>query len=197
MNKKSLEALIKAGAMDEFGERGIMLANVENMLTYSKEAGKMSENQDSLFGAYITEMGDVNNFKLQEAPAALPLEKLGWERELLGLYLSGHPLDKFKKIIDEKNYSIKNIKTEPKEGKEVTVAGIIEEVREITTKKGDPMAFVKLSDYFETLETVVFPKTMAQLKSLLIKDKCVAIKGKVSLRNGEVTLIVDNMKELV
>ncbi len=197
LNKKSLEALIKAGAMDEFGERGIMLANVENMLTYSKEAGKMSENQDSLFGAYITEMGDVNNFKLQEAPAALPLEKLGWERELLGLYLSGHPLDKFKKIIDEKNYSIKNIKTEPKEGKEVTVAGIIEEVREITTKKGDPMAFVKLSDYFETLETVVFPKTMAQLKSLLIKDKCVAIKGKVSLRNGEVTLIVDKMKELV
>lgn len=197
LNKKSLEALIKAGAMDEFGERGLMLGNVENMLTYSKEANKISADQDSLFGAYVAGMENVNNFKLMDAPKATAMETLAWERELLGLYLSGHPLDKFKKTIEEKKYSIKNIKEEPKEGKEVMVAGMIEELREIITKKGDPMAFMKLSDYGDTLETVVFPKIMTQYKNLLLKDKCVAIKGKISLRNGEITLIVDKMKELV
>jgi len=197
LNKKSLEALIKAGAMDEFGDRGQMLVNVENMLTYSKEASKMSENQDSLFGAFVEGMENVNNFKLVDAPPATVMEKLSWERELLGLYLSGHPLDKFRKIIEEKNYKIAKVKTEGKEGKEFTVAGIIEEIRAIITKKGDNMAFVKLSDYTDTLETVVFPRTMTEFKNLLVKDKCVAIKGKVSLRNGETTLIVDKMRELI
>ena len=197
LNKKSLEALIKAGAMDEFGERGQLLGNVENMLTYSKEAAKTSENQDSLFGTYIAGLENMDNFRLQDAPKATPIETLNWERELLGLYLSGHPLDKFKTIIEEKNYHIKSAKENPKENKEVTVAGIIEEIREIVTKKGDSMAFVKLSDYNDTLETVVFPRTMAEFRTILIKDKCVAIKGKISLRNGEITLIVDKMKELI
>jgi DNA polymerase-3 subunit alpha len=197
LNKKSLEALIKAGAMDEYGERGLMLGNVENMLTYSKEANKISENQDSLFGTYVGGVTDVNNFTLLESPAATATEKLTWERELLGLYLSGHPLDKFKTVIEEKKYNIKNVKDNPKEGKEVTVAGMIEEIREIITKKGDPMAFMKLSDYGDTLETVVFPKIMAEYKNSLLKDKCVAIKGKISLRNGEITLIVDKIKELI
>lgn len=204
LNKKSLEALIKAGAMDEFGERGQMLGNVENMLTYSKEANKISADQDSLFGpsmgragACVAGMDNVNNFKLVDAPKATAMETLAWERELLGLYLSGHPLDKFKKTIEEKNYSIKKAKEEPKEGKEVMIAGMIEDVREIVTKKGDAMAFVKLSDYDDTIEMVVFPRTMAEYKKILLKDKCVAIKGKISLRNGEITLIVDKMKELV
>ena len=197
LNKKSLEALIKAGAMDEFGERGQMLGNVENMLTYSKEAGKISENQDSLFGAYVEGLESANNFKLVDAPKATATETLAWERELLGLYLSGHPLDKFRKIIEEKNYKINEVKTKGKEGKEFMVAGIIEDIRPITTKKGDNMAFIKLSDYNDTLECVVFPRTMAEFKNILIKDKCIAIKGKVSVRNGEITLIVDKVKELV
>jgi len=197
LNKKSLEALIKAGAMDEFGERGQMLGNIENMLIYSKEANNKAENQDSLFGNYIDGLENVNNFKLQEAPEATAIEKLAWERELLGLYLSGHPLDKFKKTIEEKNYKINYAKINAKEGKEFMIAGMIEEVRAIVTKKGDNMAFVKISDYDDTLEMVVFPRTMSEFKDLLIKDKCVAVKGKISLRNGEITLIVDKMKELV
>jgi DNA polymerase III subunit alpha len=197
LNKKSVEALIKAGALDEFGERGQMLGNIENILAYSKEANNASENQDSLFGTYVAGLEDVNNFKLQDAPPATATERLTWERELLGLYLSGHPLDKFRKIISEKNYCIKNVKNEPKEGKEVTVAGMIEEIREIISKKGDPMSFMKLSDYDDTLETVIFPRTMTEFKNILLKDTCVAIKGKISLRNGEITLIVDKMKELI
>ncbi len=197
LNKKSLEALIKAGAMDEFGERGQMLANVENMLTYSKEANQIPDNQDSLFGTHVPGLESANNFTLADAPKATPIETLGWERELLGLYLSGHPLDKFRKIIEDKKYNISHAKNNPKENKEITVAGIIEDIRAIVTKKGDNMAFVKLSDFDDVIETVVFPRTMVEFKNILIKDKCVAIKGKISLRNGETTLIVDKMKELI
>jgi DNA polymerase-3 subunit alpha len=197
LNKKSLEALIKAGAMDEFGERGQMLGNVENMLTYSKEAGKLSSDQDSLFGTYVENMGNINNFKLLDAPAVTASERLAWEKELLGLYISGHPLDKFKKIIEEKNYSINKAKTDAKEGKEVMVAGTLEEIRMIVTKKGDPMAFIKVSDYSESLEAVAFPRTMIEFKNILIKDKCVALKGKISMRNGEVSLLIDKVKELI
>jgi DNA polymerase-3 subunit alpha len=111
--------------------------------------------------------------------------------------LSGHPLDKFKKTIEEKNYNIKNAKDNPKEGKEVMIAGIVEDIRAIVTKKGDNMAFVKLSDYDNTIEAVVFPRTMVEYKNLLVKDKCIAVKGKISLRNGETTLIIDKIKELI
>ena len=197
LNKKSLEALIKAGAMDQFGERGQMLVNIENMLVYSKEVSKVAENQDSLFGTYIEGVNNVNNFKLTDAPMATPTEKLNWERELLGLYLSGHPLDKFRKVIDEKNYKINNAKLDPKEGKECVIAGIIEEIRPIVTKKGDAMAFVKLSDFETSIDAVVFPRTMAEFKNILVKDKAVAVKGKVSLRNGEISLIIDKVKELI
>lgn len=197
LNKKSLEALIKAGAMDEFGERGIMLANVENMLTYSKENSKISENQDSLFGTYVAGLENVNNFKLVEATPATATEKLAWEKELLGLYLSGHPLDKFRKTIEDKKYQIKNIKDNPKEGKEVIIAGIIQEIRPIITKKGDNMAFVKIADFNEMIEAVVFPRTMSEFKNQIALDKCLAIKGKISLRNGEISLIVEKVKELV
>jgi DNA polymerase-3 subunit alpha len=202
LNKKSLEALIKVGAMDEFGERGIMLGNVENMLSYSREASKVSENQDSLFGTYVENL-QGSNFKLVEMPAATPAERLNWERELLGLYLSGHPLDKFRKTIEEKNYKITRVKTGGKDGgmmtdgEELIVAGMIEEIRSIVTKKGDAMAFIKLSDFNDTLETVVFPRIMSEFKNLLAKDKAVAVKGKVSMRNGEISLIVDKVRELI
>ncbi len=197
LNKKSLEALIKAGALDEFGERGQMLFNIEDMLIYSKEADKTPESQDSLFGTYIDGIDDINNFKLKDAPPATATERLAWEKELLGLYISGHPLDKFSKLIEDKKYHIKNIKENPKEGKDVVVAGIVQEVRPIVTKKGDNMAFIKISDFAETLEAVVFPRTLAEFKNQIIPDKCLAFKGKISLRNGEISLIIDKVKELV
>ena len=107
-------------------------------------------------------------------------EKLAWEKELLGLYLSGHPLDKFRKIIDEKNYSIKKVKKNPKEGKEVMIAGIVLELRPVITKKGDNMAFLKIADFDDVLECVTFPRTMVEFKNQLVLDKCLALKGKIN-----------------
>lgn len=195
INKKSLEALIKAGAMDCFSlDRGLMLGNIETLLAYNKEREKHPDNQDSLFGL-MADTTSLPTLKLADVPKALPAEKLAWEKELLGLYISGHPLDKFREIIDKRDVDIKRAK-ELKDGTEITIAAIIEEIKPITTKKGDNMAFVRIADFSGTMEAVVFPRTLVEFKSSFVTDKCLAIKGKISERNGEKSMIIERVKVL-
>jgi DNA polymerase-3 subunit alpha len=195
LNKKSLEALIKAGAMDEFGERGQMLANVENMLSYNKEKAKASDNQESLFGA-SSEVTDGSDFMLVPATAATQTEKLVWEKELLGLYISGHPLDKFKSVLEKRDITIARVKTEMKEGMIAVLGGIIEEAKPILTKKNDQMMFLRLADLTGAIEVVVFPRVFEEFKKFLVAEKCIVIKGKISNRNDEISLIAEKIKEL-
>lgn len=196
LNKKSLEALIKAGAMDRFGiDRGVLLGNLETLLAHNKEKLKQSDNQDSLFGL-MSDTSSIPSLKLAEVPNIDPREKLAWEKELLGLYISGHPLDKYKDIISKRDLDIKKIKDTLKDGTEITLACIIEEIKPITTKKGDAMAFVKVADFSGELETVIFPKVLAEFKNAFIPDKCLALKGKVSERNGQKSMIVEKVKIL-
>lgn len=199
LNKKSLESLIKAGAMDDFGERGQLLANMENLLKYNKDAGKQSDSQDSLFGLFDGNSG--TKFKLEPAQEATKEEKLSWEKELLGLYISGHPLDKWKEVLEKQKVSIKKIKEETDSVRQVVdkgtpLAGIITEIRVISTKNNDQMAFMKIADLNESIEVVVFPKTFTQYKAVLIPDKCIALIGKISDRNGEVGLIAEKIKAI-
>lgn len=195
LNKKSLEALIKCGAMDELGERGLLLGNAEAMLAYNKEKEKGPANQDSLFGA--TGPGAlISDLTLKESPATPTAEKLAWEKELLGLYVSGHPLDRVREKLEKAQISIKKVKAEVTAGKEGMVAGIIEDCKPVITKKGDKMAFIRLADFTDKIEIVVFPKTWFEFKSLLELDKCIAVKGKISDRNGELSMIADNIRGL-
>ncbi len=211
MNKRSLEALIKAGALDEFADRGVMLANSENLLKYNKEVSKKNQNQDSLFGMFDglpTETAKYEAFTLEPAEKATMKDKLAWEKELLGLYISGHPLDKYRATLEKQQISIKKIKDLPitdsadaealksqiDAGK--PIGGIIEEVKEIMTKNNEPMAFIKIADFTGSIDAVVFPKTYAQYKSAIVPDKCIACICKVSERNGEISLIVDRLKVL-
>ncbi len=195
LNKKSLEALIKAGAMDEFGERGLMLSNLENLLTYNKEKNKNGDNQSSLFGL-MTDTSTVPTLRLEPASPATSAEKLTWEKELLGLYISGHPLDKFAEKLSGKDSSIKKICEEAKEGMPVVFGGIVEEAKNIVTKKGDSMLFLKISDLTGSIECVVFPRVFQEFKDFFVPEKCIAIKGKISMRNGTVSVIAEKAKSL-
>lgn len=195
LNKKSLEALIKAGALDEFNERGILLANLEYLLQFHKENISAVKNQTNLFGAIPSAVSA--KLKLETAPDIAIAEKLAWEKELLGLYISGHPLDKYRKIFEKRDINIKKITTSMKEGMLVVVGGIIEEVKPIITKKNEAMCFMKMADLSGSIEVVVFPKIMTEFKKYLIAEKCVAVKGKISLRNGSVSIIADKFKELL
>ncbi|OGZ03677.1 MAG: DNA polymerase III subunit alpha [Candidatus Lloydbacteria bacterium RIFCSPHIGHO2_01_FULL_41_20] len=194
LNKKSLESLVKSGSLDELGERGALLGNTEEALNHNREIGKIDQNQISLFSGAETAGPE---FKLKKAPHATKEEKLAWEKELLGLYVSGHPLDKHREKLEKKEINIKKIKEELKEGMLCAISGIIEEVKIVFTKNNDQMAFIKLTDLSGTIETVAFPKIFQGNKNLFIQDKCISIKGRISNRNGETSILIEGVKELV
>ena len=173
--------------------RGVPLANLDDMLAYNKEHTKV-ENQDSLFGA--AGVNDMPSLRLKPSAPATPSDKLKWEKELLGLFISGHPLDKFKEAMDKRNTDINRFKSELKEGMTGVVAGIIEEHKEVRTKKGELMYFAKIADLTGSIEAVFFPKICEQFKQFIIIDSCVAIKGKLSLRNGTHSIVADAVKAL-
>ena len=188
--------MIKAGAMDSFGiDRGILLGNIETLLAYNKERGSQADNQDSLFGL-MSDTSTIPTLKLAEVPNADPREMLVWEKELLGLYISGHPLDKYRDIINKRDMDIKKAQETLKDKQEVTLACIIEEIKPISTKKGDMMAFIRVADFSGSLEVVVFPKTLLEFKSAFTPDRCLAIKGKMSERNGQKSMIAEKVKVL-
>src|SRR3989344_2413563 len=192
LNKKSLEALVKCGALDSFGERGTMLANIEDLLAYNKEQSKNS-NHDSLFGGLSEENTGI---KMAPAKKATMNDMLAWEKELLGLYIPGHPLDRVKDQLTRQGNSIKKIKEELKEGMTTVIAGIVEEVKPLLTKKGEQMMFMRIADYTGSIETVVFPRVLTEYKTLLTPESCIAIKGKFSLRNDTPSILVDKVKGL-
>lgn len=194
LNKKTLEALTKAGALDSLGEeRGAILAHIEDVLAYHKEHLE-NGNQDSLFGG-MSESASMPVFKLKEADPIDEKLKLAWEKELLGLYLSGHPLDKFREKFEQANYQIKDLGKLSNE-MQVVVGGIIESVREVITKRGDRMAFVKLADFHGNIEAVCFASVYQNKKDILMVDSCVAVKGRISNRNGEPSIVIEDLKLL-
>lgn len=197
LNKKSLEALIMCGAMDQFGERGYLLANVEEMLSFNKAlAEDHNKGSVSLFDG----MDDAPSARLvlkDAAPTPVKIA-LAWEKELLGQYVSGHPLDAYKERLEKVGASIKKTKEDIHPGATTVIAGIVEDVREIyTKKKNEKMAFLRIKDLDDSLECVVFPKTFVEVRGLCKNEMLVLIKGKVSERNGELSMIVDKIQELI
>jgi DNA polymerase-3 subunit alpha len=224
LNKKSLEALIKSGAMDSFGhDRGVLLGNTETLLAYNKEHENQPENQDSLFGA-MTDTSSVPTLKLADFPVATATEKLAWEKELLGLYISGHPLDRYRAIIEKKDMNIAKVKamqlpggensieknnveknastnavaknTKKPEDPIVVIAAIVDEVRPVMTKKNEMMLFIKITDFTGTLEAVVFPRTYQEFRIAFVPEQCLALKGRITERRGEKSMIVERVKKL-
>jgi DNA polymerase-3 subunit alpha len=153
LNKKSLESLIKAGALDSFAVstphipaseyRATLLHNLETLLMFNKEERARETAQDSLFS--LMSGGDVaTEITFLPAPTGTSANNLMWEKELLGLYISGHPLDSFKEKLDKREMTIRKIKETAKEKQPIVVGGIIEEIKPVVTKKGDKMIFMKI-----------------------------------------------------
>ena len=193
LNKKSMEALIKSGCMDEWSDRGVLLANLEDMLAYHKETSTQNANQVSLFGGLKQ---SALSYKLKDGTDATQAEKLLWEKELLGLYISGHPLDRIRAKLESRDVNIKKIKVEIGNGITVTIAGIIEAARQVVTKNNERMAFLKIADFTGSIEAVCFPSTFKDSIDILVAEKCIALSGKVSLRNGEKSIIIEAVKEV-
>jgi len=193
LNKKSLEALIKSGAMDSFGDRGVLIANMENLLEFNKSFSKQNKDQASLFGGSLAPKSVL---KLEDAEVANQEEKLAWEKELLGLYVSGHPLEKIRDRIEKTGVSFAKIKASGIDGKSIVAGAIVQGVKVIITKKNKQMAFVQLEDLTGTIEAVAFPEVYKNHMHDLEEDKILAIKAKIKIRDGARTLMLESVKEV-
>ncbi|MGI9118216.1 MAG: DNA polymerase III subunit alpha [Minisyncoccia bacterium] len=192
LNKKSMEALIKSGAFDELGERNQLLLNMEALLEYNREYAKKSDTQTSLFSIGLAQ----HQLKLTETEPANLTEKLNWEKELLGLYISGHPLDNFTKRLEGKN-TIEEIKKSKKKTSIVQLGVITEEVRKVQTKTGEFMAFLKLSDKTGSIEAVIFPKNFREFIKIVESSPTLGIAGRTTVRNDEKSIVIEKVITLV
>lgn len=191
LNKKSLEALTKCGALDDLVERGEVLENLESILEFHKHVVKDNVMQDSLFGGMET-----SSFTMKKSTPISQEQKLSWEKDLLGLFVSGFPLDPWKEKLEARGINIDKVHHDVPDGKEVSLGVIIENIKLTKTKKGDIMALVRLRDYRSTIEVAIFPETYKKYKSLVIIDIPLVVRGKVSTRNGEKTIAIDEIRAL-
>ena len=195
LNKKSLEALIKAGAFDKFSERNQLLENIEQLLEWAKEYKKNKINgQKGLFDNSTNKL--INHLSLAPAKPASNFLKLTWEKELLGLYVSSHPLNDFKKIFEGKTFPISKI-DESTINKKIKIGGIISQIKKIITKNGNPMLFVKVEDFTAKTEVVVFPSIMDRNPTAFEENKIVFIKGRVDNRSGEIKIVCEDIEEII
>ena len=192
LNKKSIEALAKCGAMDEFvTHRNMVMGNLEKLLAFNKET-RGTGSQESLFGS----IGGIEvKLSLDDVPEETFQEKLTWEKDLLGLYVSGHPLSAYKDKIEKFGVFIKNILESLKVNSPIKSVVIIDEVKIVTTKKNDRMAFLKVSDDTGSIDAVVFSKLFEANKELLEKDHIIAYQGKITERNGEKSIMIEGHKK--
>ncbi len=203
VNRKALESLIKAGAFDRFGDRSSLLHNLDAIIGYANRVQKQAnDGQTDLFGNISDE--SVPRFHLALEKAAIVYtdrEQLTWERELLGIYLSQHPLKDYEAYLTANVTSISQLSGK-KENASVTVGGVITNIREIMTKNGRKMAFIKLEDSSGEVEVVIFPNSFKSYANILQRDHIIKLKGKPSKRgnNGNqsdsTSLIADSLEEI-
>jgi len=196
VNKRVLECLIKAGALDDFGGRAQLLELVDRMVSYSHQRHEARETgQQSLFDLMCADdTGEVSFFYPLPRLEPIPSKKLlEWEKELLSTYVSDHPLQSLARLpshlvsTDQIDASMK--------GQTVEIAGLITDVRVITTRNDKPMAFVQLEDLHASIEVVVFPNLYADTAELWRVDAILQIKGRVDERDDALKLIAQSVQE--
>lgn len=197
LNKKSLESLSRAGAFDSMEERNKLLKNVEKILTFAKEQQKAKDNgQFSLFASSSTASDSINSLKLDEAERpATKTERMAWEKELLGLYVSDHPLKEYAKYLEDKGCAIKNLK-HGDVGKVIRVGGIITKVQKIFTRNGQSMLFVTQEDLTGKIEILVFPKVLGNSPEIWEEGSIIFAEGKLSDKDGVFKLLGEGAKKV-
>lgn len=201
VNKKAIESLVKAGAFDRLGDRGVLANNIEVLVSFAQKASKDREStQIDLFGGQSSEFS-INALTLDETiQKPSPREQLLWERELLGIYLSRHPLQDYKVFLEEQAVLVNTI-TPEHHGRQIRVGGSIESTKEIITKKGQKMIFIEMSDHSGTIELIVFPGIYQKTLGSWQKDRIVLVDGKISTKDQQdiatpAKIIVDDVREV-
>ena len=198
-NRKAWESLIKAGAFDAFGSRSDLLFNLDTIVAYASRVQKdAASNQADLFGG-LSAAVEIPDVVVQVSPEQHhERERLQWERELLGLYLSAHPLDRYDDYFAEQTVALNSLEV-GHDKKKVTIGGVLSSIRSIVTKNGSKMAFLRVEDKTGEGEAIIFPKLYEEIGEQLIQDAVVKVTGKVSSTDrdgnslGEAKVIADEV----
>jgi len=198
LNKKSMESLIKAGAFDKLAERNQLLFNLESLLEWSRETqSKKANGQRGLFDALPSDqIYRKSDIKLVSTNPASKTEKLSWEKELLGLYVSSHPLHDFQKVLEKKSLAISKVSS-ALINHQVKIGGIISKIKKIITRTGRPMFFLNLEDLTDKIEVVVFPGIIERNPTAFQENKIVLVSGRVDNRDGVPKLICEEIEEII
>ncbi len=199
-NKKSWEAAIKTGAFDRFGDRSDLLFNLEQIQAYGAKRQKdAASGQTDLFGA-MGDAGVIPEPEIKTAPTHVPeKEKLLWERDLMGLYISSHPLDRYDVYFEEQTHPY-DLVTAENDGKGIVIGGLISAVRTIITKSNTRMAFVKLENKTSEQEVIIFPSLYEEVGAKLEQDNVIKVSGRINAKdkNGnissEIKVIADSVE---
>jgi DNA polymerase-3 subunit alpha len=191
VNRRALECLIKAGALSPLGTRSQLLAVADRMISISQQAHGAAQ-QYSMF--------DLPAFAATarlaaDLPQVLDVSRkdvLGWEKELVGAYISDHPLSRVWAHLEDSITVLTGQIDETMAGQQVTVAGLVSYVRHHITKKGDSMAFAQIEDLQGTLDVVIFPRVWEQTRDLWEPERVLVVRGRVSFRGSDPSILVDS-----
>jgi DNA polymerase-3 subunit alpha len=198
VNRRALESLVKVGALDRFGQRALLSALIERMVRLSATSHQaQAVGQMSFFdsGAFDAPIGGSILYPLPEVEEVSQKEALGWEKELLGVYVSEHPLQRAMDALSDANVVLCGQISEDMVKQKVTVAGMVKYMRPIVTKKGDPMAFVQLEDLQGEVEVVVFPSVYQETQDSWRLDKILIVRGRVDAGGRGPKVICESVRE--
>ena len=192
VNKKIIESLIRAGAFDAFGTRASLMASLPTILDLSVKQKKASlAGQTGLFDDGQS-LSSAKKDNLPDIPEFPKSSLLAYEKELLGFYLTAHPLESLRTQLESSGSIPLSSVTSHIIGDRVKVSGIVTTVKKINTKAGNnEMAFVRIEDLTSSLEIVVFPKIYVRTADMWVRDTIVSVSGKVDEKDERLTLLVD------
>jgi len=191
LNRKTLESLIKSGALDCFGSRELMADNLDKILEWSYSVNNHNNFQ---MGLFKEGSDDILSHLGQSFPPD-KTKRLIWEREYLGIYLTGHPLDDYKGILGKIALTVSQLGSLHL-GKRIKVCGFVSRIQRVRTKIGKPMVFTQISDYEHSIDVVLYPTVLANYMTSLSEDKVILVEGRMDKRNGEYQIIGEKIEEI-
>lgn len=195
-NRKSVESMTKCGALDVVAERNLVLENLDDLLNFNRSLHKVVDaGQKGLFGAVDMELAPPK-ITLREAPETPRQERLSWEKELLGLYISEHPLSEWRDRLEILATPISELAALKGRVASVRVAGVVTRLKQIVTKNGQQMAFCEFEDVAGSVEVVVFPTVFDKTREYWEESATLIVEGKLNDKDGETKVLADNVWQL-
>jgi DNA polymerase III subunit alpha len=194
LEKKTLESLAEAGAFDQLIEREKIVNNLARIISFLHDLKEQKKaHQQSLFQSSSSKP----RLNLPNGDKTSMKTKLGWEKKLLGLYISAHPLDEFKKILHQQTTPIQEITNGPLKRGQARIGGIVTRITKILTRNKQRMIFAEVEDQSGRIEVVVFPNTLEEYPQLFQENKILIIQGKINHRDNQPKLICDLAEEII